>query len=163
MATVVVEQPDDIPYIGVSENNPFKKEQDRLSVDEPRPVYFGATLVHIPSNMIYRAAELEQVANTVKFVSFFDAVLAFTNFLIVGYAPVLIAVMFNYLGYLGACYFNKKMLGSYCVFQVFNFTSKIVYIIVKPDEHIGTILAISSLFNMMMVALTVKFIRLIPA
>ena len=162
MATVIVEQPDDVPYIGVSENNPYRQEQDRLSPDEPRPIYFGHTLVHIPSTMIYRAAELEDFANTIRFVSFFDAVLGFLNFTVVGYPVFLIPVMFNYLGYLGARYFNRKMLISYCVFQMFNFSSKILYISTSPDEHTGTILGVASVFNLIMFALTVKFIRMIP-
>ena len=162
MTTVVVEQPDDLPVVGVSEHNPYKNEQGRLHTDEPRPVYFGTTVYHIPATSIYMASELEQFARTIKFITFFDTVLAFINFLVVGYYPVLIAVAFNNCGYFGALRFNKKLLGAYCAFQFFNFVSKIAYISTNPGAQIAAIIGLTSIFNMVMVVMVMRFIRMIP-
>lgn len=162
MTTVIVEQPDDLPVVGVSEHNPYKHEDGLLHTEEPRAVYFGTTRMHVPSTTILRAWELEEHGRTIKFVAFFDATFAVINFLLVGYLPMLIAVFFNYLGYLGASRFNKKLLGSYCAFQIFNFSSKIAFIVMKVEPKTSPILGVSSVFNVLMAVMTFKFMRMIP-
>ena len=164
MATVIVQQPDDIPYIGVSEHNPYKNEENRLSVDEPRPVFFGEQIVHVPSSVVVLASELENFGGTIKMVCGFDTVFATVNFIVSGNPVMLIPAFFSYMGYWGASRFNKLYMKLYIFFQIMNVISKIYWLASEQssDINVNTIIGLSAIFNTIMVMMSIKFLRMIP-
>ena len=160
MATVVIQQPDDVPCIGVSEDNPYKSVEDSLFVDEPRAVYFGQTLVHIPTTSIIHAVELERSSYFLKFICMFDTLFALFNAAITGYFLFLVAAALNYMGYLGAKKFRPTYLYVYVMFLAFNTTSKILYLSMVPtDPSEATIISVSAVVNMSVGGVAVKFAR----
>jgi hypothetical protein len=164
MATVIVQQPDDVPYIGVSENNPYKTQEDRLTTDEPRQMYFGETVAYVPATVVRLSSELEQSATFLRFVTAFDTTLSFMNFILSGELIFLGVSLCNYIGYRGSRNFFKKYIYFYVFFQMFNSTSKIVFICMSPsiEPEIATIIGLSAFFNLITVWFAFRFVRLIP-
>jgi len=164
MATVIIQQPDDVPYIGVSEHNPYKHDEDRLSVDEPRPVYFGDQIVHVPATVIVLASELEHFGGIIRMVCIFDTVFVIMNFILSGNPLMFIPAFFNYMGYRGARRFNPGYIKFYIFFQVMNIASKIFWIASQQthDVDVNMVVGISAIFNMVMIMMSYKFIRMIP-
>ena len=164
MATVIIQQPDDVPYIGVSEYNPYKKEEDRLSVDEPRPLYFGNQVIHVPATVIVLASELEHFGGIIRVVCTFDIVFALMNFILSGNPVMFIPAFFSYMGYQGALRFHTGYIKFYIFFQSLNVFSKIFWIASQQtsDVDVNTVMGISAIFNMIMIVMSYKFIRMIP-
>lgn len=165
MATVIIQQPDDVPYIGVSEHNPYKKEEDSLTVDELRPIYFGEQIVHLPATVIVRASELERLGSTILMVCAFDTVFVFVNFVVSGNPLMFIPAFFSYMGYQGALKFRTGYVKIYMFFQTLNVFSKIYWIASQQtsDVDVNTVVGISATFNLIMIIMSYKFIRMIPA
>ena len=164
MATLVVEQPDNVPCIAVSEHNPYKNMGENLCVEERHPVYFGSTMVSMPSEYIIRAHEIEQFAVTIRMVTLMDTVLCCVNFIFTGHLVFILAGALNYAGYWGTQRFNKLMLVVYIIYQWFSASSKLSYVILEPgDTSVSTVLTLSAMFNIIMSIMVTRFIRRIPS
>ena len=164
MATVIIQQPDDVPCIGVSEHNPYKKEEDRLTAEEPRPIYFGEQIVHVPTTVIVLASELEHFGGIIRMICTFDIVFALMNFILSNNLLMFIPAGFSYIGYQGALKFRSGYIKIYIFFQILNIFSKIFWI-ASPhtsDVDVDTVVGISVIFNMIMIIMSYKFIRMIP-
>lgn len=164
MATVIVHQPDDNIYVGVSENNPYKSQEERLTTDEPRQMYFGETVAYVPATVVRLASELEQSATFLRFVTAFDTTLSFMNFVLSGELVFLGVALCNYIGYRGSRTFFKKYIYFYVFFQIFNSTSKIVFICMSPsaESEVAVIVGLSAFFNLITIWFAYRFVRLIP-
>lgn len=165
MATLVVEQPDDVLCVAVSEHNPYKDASDRLCDEERHPVYFGQTLVRIPSQLIVRAHELEEFGRSIRLVTLLDMVMCCINFIFTGHLLFIAAAALNFAGYWGTIRFNRVILCIYVVYQWLASSSKITYVVMTPtgsDSAVSTTLILSAVFNMFMSVFVMMFMRRIP-
>lgn len=163
MTTIIVENPDSVPCVAVSEHNPYKSQCDQLRVEEQHSIYFGTEHTRTSNDIIIRAFEVESHGWTIRTVSLMDSVLSMINFAVSGNIAFIVVTFLNYIGYHGCKIFNKTLLMIYTMFQLLNASSKITYVIMFPDDYsVFVTFVISSLFNLMMVVFTVKFIRMIP-
>lgn len=159
MATIIIQQPNDEPCIGVSEYNPYRDSKETLNEQSTQPIYFGTELCYFHPEIHLQAVELERFSTIIKFVSLFDSNIAIISLVFSGYPLLGFIILFNFCGYLGAHTFNKKLLYLYILFHVTMFISKIV-VSIKITNQI--FLGISAIFNLMMSILTGMFISLYP-
>lgn len=75
-----------------------------------------------------------------------------------------IPAFFNYMGYRGAHRFNPGYIKFYIFFQVMNVASKIFWIASQQMNNVdvNTVVGISVIFNIIMIMMSYKFIRMIP-
>lgn len=163
MATVIVQQPDGVPYIGIDKDNPYKNAEHELTMgQEPHPVYFGDTMHFVSPVILIRASELDKIRDIIKFVTVFDGMMSLISYAFTMYPAYIIIGLINLVGYRGALRYNQIRLWIYATFQILNSVSKFLYIAHNPSVDSGIILGVSGVFNMWIVYITNRMTRLIP-
>lgn len=159
---VVVENPNDVPCIGVSDKNPYN--QPSTSSDETEvPLYFGHTVVMVSPETVQNAVDIERVGMTLRHVCMFSI---FSNalFLTVTLNPgFMFGMVMALFGFVGVRYYNKGFIFMYGVYEfitvclcVYNL---IVYIL---DLTSIIIFSLGTLFHGILVLLVYKFLRKFP-
>jgi hypothetical protein len=162
MSTVVIENPDNIPCIGVDEKNPYKHVTTVVESNET-PVYFGSQMLFVSPITFQRAVELEKIAMILKSVSLFGI---FSNaiFFSLTLIPSFIFGMFmDLVGFAGVQYYNKTCIISYGLYEFFTVCMCIYSLVNLTTSVTGYIVfSFGIVFHGILVRLSYKFVRMFP-